>query len=136
VKIKIYNFKQIGDERGTLVPIEADKDIPFSIKRVYYMYGTGKGVRRGLHAHKTLQQTLICIHGSCKILLDDGTVRKVVELDQPHQGLHIGKNMWREMFDFSDDAVLMVLASEYYNEDDYVRDYDEFVRFIKEGLEG
>lgn len=133
VEIKMYNFKQMGDERGTLVPIEADIDIPFPIKRVYYMYDTGRGVRRGLHAHKTLQQVLICIHGTCKILLDDGNEKTIVELDQPHQGLYIGENMWREMFDFSEDAVLMVLASDHYNEEDYIRDYNEFKLLYEEG---
>lgn len=132
MEVKIYDFKRMGDERGTLVPIESDKDIPFSIKRVYYMYGSENGVRRGYHAHTDLQQVLICIHGSCKVLLDDGLEKKTVELNMPHQGLHIGDYIWREMFDFSDDAVLMVLASGYYNEVDYIRDYDEFLKYVKE----
>lgn len=133
MEIKIYNFKQMGDERGTLVPIEAGIDIPFPIKRVYYMYGTGRGVRRGLHAHKTLQQVLICVHGTCKILLDDGNEKAIVELNQPYHGLYIRENIWREMFDFSEDAVLMVLASDHYNEEDYIRDYNEFKLLYEEG---
>ena len=126
----IFKFPAHGDERGQLIAIEANKDIPFEVKRVYYMYDTGEGVRRGYHAHKQLQQILICIHGSCKILMDNGIERKVVPLNNPSVGLFIGNNMWREMFDFSPDAVLMVLASELYDEKDYIRDYDEFLKFV------
>ena len=105
-------------------------DIPFEIKRVYYMYDTKEGVRRGYHAHKSLQQILICIHGSCKILLDNGKEKKKVYLEKPYEGLYVPNNMWREMYDFSPDAVLMCLASEVYNEDDYIRDYQQFLDFI------
>ena len=104
--------------------------IPFKIKRVYYMYDTAKGVTRGRHAHKSLEQILICIYGSCKILLDNGYEKKIVPLEKPYEGLYVENNMWREMFDFSKDAVLMVLASELYDENDYIRDYDEFLKFI------
>ena len=90
------------------------------------------GVTRGYHAHKSLQQILVCIHGSCKILLDNGTEKKVVPLEKPYEGLYVSNNMWREMFDFSPGAVLMVLASALYDESDYIRDYDEFLAFIKD----
>ena len=100
------------------------------IKRVYYMYDTLEGVRRGFHAHKCLEQILICIHGSCKILMDDGNEKVEVPLDKPYEGLYISNAIWREMFDFSPDAVLMVLASEYYDESDYIRNYDEFLKYI------
>ncbi len=126
-----YAFQQHGDERGQLVALEEYKDIPFQIKRVYYMYDTGKGVRRGYHAHKSLEQILICIHGSCKILLDNGQEKKVVPLEKPYEGLYISNNIWREMFDFSPDAVLLVLASDFYNEEDYIRDYEEFLAFVQ-----
>ena len=126
-----YAFQQHGDERGQLVALEEYKDIPFQIKRVYYMYDTGKGVRRGYHAHKSLEQILICIHGTCKILLDNGKEKKIVPLEKPYEGLYISNNIWREMFDFSPDAVLLVLASDFYNEEDYIRDYDEFLSFIQ-----
>lgn len=125
-----YAFQQHGDDRGQLVALEEGKDIPFAIKRVYYMYDTGEGVRRGFHAHKSLEQILICIHGTCKILLDNGREKKIVPLEKPYEGLYISNDMWREMYDFSPDAVLMVLASDYYTESDYIRDYDEFLRFI------
>lgn len=126
-----YVFQQHGDDRGQLVALEEQKDIPFEIKRVYYMYDTGEKVRRGYHAHKSLQQILVCIHGSCKILMDDGSEKKVVSLEKPYEGLYISNNIWREMFDFSSDAVLMVLASDYYKEEDYIRDYDDFLKFIR-----
>ena len=89
-----------------------------------------EGVVRGHHAHKTLQQILVCIHGSCKIRLDNGSEKKTVHLERPYEGLYVGPGMWREMFDFSPDAVLMVLASEIYDEVDYIRDYDDFLRFV------
>lgn len=126
-----YAFQQHGDERGQLVALEEFKDIPFKIKRVYYMYDTGKGVRRGLHAHKSLEQILICIHGSCKILLDNGNEKKIVPLEKPYEGLYIANDMWREMYDFSPDAVLLVLASDFYDEKDYIRDYNEFLTFVQ-----
>ncbi len=95
------------------------------------MYDTLEGVVRGHHAHKTLEQILVCIHGSCKIRLDNGTESKIIPLEKPYEGLYIPSNMWREMFDFSPDAVLLVFASELYDENDYIRDYDEFKRYIE-----
>lgn len=131
-----YVFQPHGDERGQLIAIEAHKDIPFEIKRVYYMYDTAQGESRGFHAHRSLEQILVCIHGSCKVLLNNGKEAKVVPLEHPYEGLYIANNMWREMFDFSPDAVLMVLASEYYDEEDYIRSYDEFLSFVSEESEG
>lgn len=125
-----YVFQPHGDKRGQLVALEEYKDIPFTVKRVYYMYDTTEGVIRGCHAHKSLQQILICIHGSCKIMLDNGKEKKVVPLERPYEGLYVSNAMWREMFDFSPDAVLLVLASELYDESDYIRNYDEFLAFI------
>jgi dTDP-4-dehydrorhamnose 3,5-epimerase-like enzyme len=126
-----YAFQQHGDERGMLVALEEHNDIPFEIKRVYYMYDTKEGVRRGFHAHKSLEQILICIHGSCKILMDNGTEKKVVSLEKPYEGLYISNSIWREMYDFSPDAVLLVLASDVYREEDYIRDYDEFLKSVQ-----
>lgn len=128
-----YYFQPHGDSRGQLIAIEQLKDIPFEIKRVYYMYDTGEGVIRGYHAHKNLQQVLICVHGSCKIRLDNGKEKEIITLDKPNVGLYVANNMWREMYDFSPDAVLLVLASELYDESDYIRDYDEFLTYIKRG---
>lgn len=125
-----YVFQPHGDKRGQLIALEELKDIPFKIKRVYYMYDTVDGVIRGYHAHKSLEQILICIHGSCKVRLDNGMEKKVVPLERPYEGLYVANNIWREMYDFSEDAVLMVLASELYNEEDYIRDYEEFLEFV------
>lgn len=128
---KIITFQKHGDERGMLVALEENKEIPFKIKRVYYMYDTLADVRRGFHAHKQLQQVLICIHGSCKIHLDNGTETAEVDLNKPYEGLYVSNDMWREMYDFSSDAVLMVLASNLYDESDYIRDYNEFKKNIR-----
>lgn len=125
-------FQPHGDSRGQLVALEEFKDIPFEVKRIYYMYDTGEGVRRGFHAHKNLKQILICVHGSCKVHLDDGDEKKEVSLEKPYEGLFIDSIIWREMYDFSPDAVLMVLASELYNEADYIRDYDEFIKYVRQ----
>ena len=127
-----YVFQPHGDERGQLVALEEFKDIPFQIKRVYYMYDTAEGVIRGRHAHKVLKQILVCIHGSCKVRLDNGDEKKIVPLERPYEGLYISNAIWREMFDFSSDAVLMGLASELYDEKDYIRKYDEFLKFVND----
>ena len=126
-----FRFKQFDDNRGQLIALEEHKEIPFAVKRVYYIYGVQDGVRRGFHAHKMLQQVLICVHGSCKIHLDNGSKTAEVTLDKPYEGLYISSNTWREMYDFSPDAVLLVLASELYDESDYIRNYDEFLKFIR-----
>ncbi len=131
MEIKMYTFEPHGDARGQLVAVEANKDIPFEVKRVYYMYDTTPGVARGHHAHKALEQILICVHGSCKILLDNGKEKETVVLDEPNKGLYISSDMWRVMYDFSPDAVLMVMASTYYEESDYIRDYDEFLKYVE-----
>ncbi|MFC2767496.1 sugar 3,4-ketoisomerase [Mitsuokella sp. oral taxon 131] len=127
-----YVFQPHGDARGQLIALEELRDIPFRIRRVYYMYDTGEGVVRGKHAHKSLEQILVCIHGSCKVRLDNGQEQKIVPLEKPYEGLYVGSNMWREMFDFSPDAVLMVLASELYDEADYVRSYEDFLNMVQE----
>lgn len=136
MQIVKYVFQQHGDERGNLVALEQFKDIPFEIKRIYYMYNTKSGVHRGFHAHKNLEQILICIHGSCDVLLDNGREKKIISLETPYEGLYVGHDTWREMYNFSSDAVLMVLASDYYCESDYIRDYDKFLEMVKETENG
>lgn len=131
MEIKLYQFPPHGDDRGQLIAIEAHKDLPFAIKRVYYIYDTLSGVRRGFHAHQNLQQILICVSGSCKIHLDNGKETAEVTLDKPWEGLYIANDMWREMYDFSEGAVLLVLASDYYDEADYIRDYDRFIEMVR-----
>jgi dTDP-4-dehydrorhamnose 3,5-epimerase-like enzyme len=127
LKLVTYNFALRGDERGSLVAIEEERDIPFTIRRVYYIFGTQPGVRRGLHAHKTLRQVLVCVHGSCSILLDDGTTRAEVEMNDQTKGLLVDTMVWHEMYNFSPECVLLVLAGDFYAESDYIRDYDQFL---------
>lgn len=128
--IKLIQLQSHGDERGSLVSLEEQKNIPFSIKRVYYMFDTKEKVRRGFHAHKELKQLAIVLKGSCRFLLDDGKEKIEVLLDNPAQGLYIESFIWREMFGFSDDCVLVVLADAFYDEADYVRDYEEFTKMV------
>jgi dTDP-4-dehydrorhamnose 3,5-epimerase-like enzyme len=129
VEIITYDFKIRGDERGSLIAIE-NKDVPFDIKRVYYIFDTRNGVTRGLHAHKTLRQVLVCVNGSCKILLDNGLEKESVTLDEASRGLLVDAMVWHEMYDFSSDCVLLALASDFYDENDYIRDYNNFIDLI------
>lgn len=129
--IKI-SFPTFSGNVGSLSFMEAEGHIPFPIQRVYYIYDVPEGVRRGFHAHKKLRQVLICLHGSCKILLDDTHEKHIVSLTSPSEGLLIEHAVWREMYDFSPGAVLMVLASEHYSEEDYIRDYDQFLTYMEE----
>ncbi|EOJ9649213.1 MULTISPECIES: sugar 3,4-ketoisomerase [Enterobacter] len=119
-----------GDERGLLVAIEENRHIPFNIKRVYYMYDTQTKVRRGYHAHKKTTQVAIVLKGSCKFLFDDGYTKQDITLDNPAVGLLIEPLVWHEMYDFSDDCILMVLADDFYDESDYIRNYDDFVKSV------
>ncbi|WP_313606361.1 sugar 3,4-ketoisomerase [Comamonas jiangduensis] len=125
------HFPPLGDERGSLVALEGGKTVPFPIQRVYYLFGTKLGVSRGFHAHKKLQQVAVCVTGRCRMVLDDGQKREEVWLDTPTQGLLIGNMVWREMHDFSHDCVLLVLASNHYDENDYIRNYEEFIRLAE-----
>ena len=124
--IKWLEFPPLGDDRGSLVALEGNKTIPFDIKRVYYLFRTANDVTRGLHAHLALKQVLLCITGSCKVLLDDGVVRESVFLDSSTKGLLVNSLVWREMSQFSSDCVLLVIASEHYDETDYIRCYERF----------
>jgi dTDP-4-dehydrorhamnose 3,5-epimerase-like enzyme len=128
--IKWIDFPALGDDRGELISLEIgmEKTVPFDIKRVYYIYKTAQDVSRGYHAHKDLKQVAICVSGKCKMILDDGSTREEIWLDTPTKGLLIESMVWREMHEFSDDCVLLVLASEHYDELDYIRDYQEFVK--------
>lgn len=128
--LKFVDFPPLGDDRGSLVALEAEKTVPFIIKRVYYIFGTKEGVSRGFHAHKQLKQVAVCVTGKCRMILDNGHTRVDTWLDSPTKGLIIDEMVWREMYDFSDDCVLLVLASEHYDESDYIRDYEEFLRCI------
>ena len=129
--LKWVDFPSLGDDRGSLVALEGNETIPFDIKRVYYLFGTRKDVTRGLHAHLALKQVLLCVAGSCKVLLDDGFVKESVFLDSPSKGLLVESLVWREMSEFSDDCVLLVVASEHYDEADYIRNYQDFKNIVE-----
>lgn len=125
--VNLVPFKVLGDDRGSLISLEAGKNIPFEVKRVYYIFGTKSGVSRGFHAHKDLRQVAVCVAGSCRFILDDGRERAEIHLDSPDKGLLIEGLIWREMHNFSEDCVLMVLADQHYDESDYIRDYKTFL---------
>ena len=131
--IKTISLKSLGDERGSLVALEGNKNVLFDIKRVYYIFGTKEGVSRGFHAHQNLKQVAVCVTGSCRFVLDNGKQKEEVILDSATKGLLIEDLTWREMYDFSPDCVLMLLASEYYDELDYIRDYQEFLQIVNHG---
>lgn len=116
-----------GDDRGSLIALEQDKNFPFTVRRIYYIFSTKEGVSRGFHAHKALKQLVIAVRGSCRFVLDDGKERVSMVLNNPAEGLLIESCIWREMHDFTSDCVLMVLADQLYDESDYIRDYEAFL---------
>ena len=128
---QVVAFKTLGDERGSLIAIENGYNTPFDIKRVYYIFDTQLGVQRGFHAHIALKQIAIAVRGQCTFVLDNGVTRTEVTLDNPNQGLMIEGLIWREMKNFSEDCVLLVLASEHYDESDYIRNYDVFLEKVR-----
>ena len=127
---KIINFKVMGDERGSLIAFEENQNIPFDIKRVFYIYGTQEGVARGQHSHYKTKQLLVAIHGGCKVTLDDGTEKKTYTLNKPNVGLFQDALLWGTMHDFTDDCILMVFADTHYDESDYIREYNTFLEVI------
>ncbi len=124
---KILQLPKIQDQRGNLTFIESDKHIPFDIKRVYYLYDVPGGASRAAHGHKNLKQLMIAISGSFNVTLDDGFKKKTFHLNRSFLGLYIPPMMWRDLDNFSSGAVCMVLASEFYDENDYYRNYDDFI---------
>lgn len=127
----ILQFKVYGDHLGSLISLENKKNLPFQIKRVYYIWGTQQNIVRGKHSHKNLEQVIICLSGSCDFILDNGITRETYHLDSPTFGLYIKSNIWREFTNFSPNCIVMVLASEYYNEADYIRNYNDFLNSIE-----
>lgn len=119
-------LNHFSDRRGSLIPLEYPKSLPFDIKRIYYIYNVDKKEERGFHSHRNLEQILICLGGNAKIRVSDGKTKEVISLDSPNKGLYIGPMIWREMFDFSPNATLLVLASKEYDEKDYIKDYLEY----------
>ncbi|MBR2534200.1 MAG: FdtA/QdtA family cupin domain-containing protein [Erysipelotrichaceae bacterium] len=132
-KCPILEFKDQGDERGKLVVIEGEKSIPFAIQRVFYIYGSDATVVRGQHANRESEFVLINVAGSSKVRITDGKEEFVVELNRPMTGIYIPKMVWKDMYDFSDDSVLLVLASTHYDGNEYIRDYDAYLEEIKNG---
>jgi len=132
---KCFKLKCFTDNYGCLVPIETLDDIPFSIKRIYYIYKVENGARRGLHSHIDLKQVLICVHGAVTILVKTPYDEEKIILDDPTRALYIGPFIWREMYNFSNDAVLLVLASEHYNNDDYIREYEYYEKIARDYFE-
>ena len=128
---KLEEFKVLGDHRGQLVALEANRQIPFDVKRVFYIYGTQEGVPRGNHSHYKTKQFLVAVNGSCKVTLDNGKEKETFDLNKPNLGLFQDALVWGTMHDFSNDCVLMVLANEHYDESDYIRDYDKFLKEVK-----
>jgi len=129
-RYQLLEFPVHGNHQGSLVALEKGADFPFEIKRVYYVWGTDAQVVRGHHAHRALEQVIVATSGSCDFTLDDGCVKEVVHLSRPNEGLYVKGNIWRTFTNFSPDCVVMVLASMHYDEADYIRNYDEFMKDV------
>ena len=134
VGAQMLEFTQKGDERGRLVIIEGMEDIPFDIKRIFYIYGSDKDVVRGQHANKRSQFLLVNVAGTSKVKVRDGKGNEAVfSLNRPHTGIYLPQMVWKDMYEFSEDSVLLCLASEHYDPEEYIRDYNEFVYLVNEG---
>ena len=130
-QVKILEFFDLGDERGNLVVVEGSGyDIPFDIKRVFYIYGSDNSVVRVQHANRKTEFVMINVSGRSKVKVDNGWEQKVIELNRPRMGLYMSTMVWKDMFDFSEDSVLLVLASEHYDAEEYIRNHDDFMREI------
>lgn len=132
-KVQMLEFPQRGDERGHLVIVEGNKDIPFDIKRAFYIYGSDSDIVRGQHANRQSEFVLINVAGTSKVKVKDGEGNEAIYcLNRPHTGIYLPTMVWKDMYDFSSDSVLLVLASTHYDPDEYIRDYNEFVKEIQE----
>ena len=127
---KILEFGDLGDERGKLVVVEGAQDIPFDIQRVFYIYGSDSEVVRGQHANRNSEFVLINVSGSSKVRVDNGFEEEIIELNRPRMGLYLPTMVWKDMYDFSEDSVLLVLANTHYDGHEYIRDYDEFIKEV------
>ncbi len=125
---RVINFKDLGDERGKLVVIEGGKDIPFEIARAFYIYGSDSDVVRGQHANRNSEFILVNVAGTSKVMITDGKNKEIVSLDKPMKAVYIPKMMWKEMYDFSSDSVLLVLANTHYDGAEYIRNYDDYIK--------
>ena len=129
---EVIFFKDLGDERGKLVVVEGEKDIPFDIKRVFYIYGSDSDMRRGKHANLESEFVLINVAGKSKVWITNGLKEEIIDLDIPMKGVYLPKMVWKDMYDFSEDSVLLVIASTHYNADEYIRDFDEYLKIMRE----
>ena len=131
-EVRMLEFPQKGDERGHLVIVEGMKDVPFDIKRIFYIYGSDKDVIRGQHANLKSQFVLVNVAGKSKVRVKDGLGNEAVfSLNRAHTGIYLPEMVWKDMYDFSEDSVLLVLSSEHYDPEDYIRDYDTFVKMVQ-----
>lgn len=128
MKHQRIRFEQKGDARGQLVIVESNKDVPFDIKRIFYIYGSDADVVRGQHANRNSEFVLINVSGTSKVKIDDGKNIDIIELNEPHMGVYIPKMLWKEMYDFSSDSVLLVLTNTHYDASEYIRDYNDFIK--------
>lgn len=127
-KYKVIEFPEMGDERGNLVVVEGEQLVPFKINRVFYMYGSDDTVVRGQHANRESEFVLINVSGTSKVRVTDGREEAIIELNKPRMGLYLSNMLWKDMYDFSPDSVLLVLTNTHYNGAEYIRDYDEFLK--------
>ncbi len=127
---KILEFGDLGDERGNLVVVEGEQDIPFEIKRVFYIYGSDSEVVRGQHANRNSEFVLINVSGTSKVRVDNGFEEAVIELNRPRMGLYLPTMLWKDMYEFSGDSVLLVLTNTHYDGSEYIRDYDEYLKEV------
>lgn len=130
--MRFFEHEVLGDNRGKLIAIESGENVPFEIKRVFYIFGTKENISRGQHSHYKTKQYLIAVNGSCKVTLDDGKRETTYHLKEPNFGLLQNELVWGTMHDFSSDCVLLVLASEHYDENDYIRDYRKFLQQVSQ----
>ena len=128
----MINFKDLGDERGKLVVIEGKHDIPFEIARVFYIYGSDSDIIRGKHANRNSEFVLVNVAGKSKVMITDGYDKKIVELSKPMEAVYIPKMIWKEMYDFSEDSVLLVLSNTHYDGKEYIRDFEEYKKIMNE----
>ena len=130
-KYRLLEFKEYGDERGNLVVAEGNADVPFKIERVFYMYGSSPDIIRGRHANRESEFVLINVAGTSRVRVDDGFSTEIISLDKPRMGLYIAPMVWKDMYDFSEDSVLLCLASRHYDAAEYIRNYDEFTKEVR-----
>lgn len=133
---KLIDMRVFGDERGHLISLQKGNNCPFEVKRAFYIFDTKPGIARGAHANRNSEFMLIPINGSCKVRIDDGSSSETVKLSDPHKALYLDKMLWKEMFDFSYNAILLVLTNTLYDEKEYIRDYNEYINVIKDVVRG